>query len=175
METHHYCQWPHVILNHVIMSREICNIIGFGKALSCKSLSNAKRVLNMGISKDPKQEGLSINPLRQRQNAAIFQTTFSNAFSWMKMYEFRLRFHCGGGCGGWGLGVGVAGRDNINWVFRVPIGFLGAFGLAPSSSPMAFSHFCASHCWNIIWLIVYWIPSNKLHWNLDQNTNVYFL
>ena len=25
--------------------------------------------------------------------ATIFQTTFSNAFSWMKMYEFRLRFH----------------------------------------------------------------------------------
>ena len=25
--------------------------------------------------------------------AAIFQTTFSNAFSWMKMYEFRFRFH----------------------------------------------------------------------------------
>ena len=25
--------------------------------------------------------------------AAIFQTTFSNAFSWMKMYEFRLKFH----------------------------------------------------------------------------------
>ena len=25
--------------------------------------------------------------------AAIFQTTFSNPFSWMKMYEFRLRFH----------------------------------------------------------------------------------
>ena len=25
--------------------------------------------------------------------AAIFQTTFSNAFSWMEMYEFRLLFH----------------------------------------------------------------------------------
>ena len=25
--------------------------------------------------------------------AAIFQTTFSNAFSWMKMYKFRLRYH----------------------------------------------------------------------------------
>ena len=25
--------------------------------------------------------------------AANFQTTCSNAFSWMKMYEFRLRFH----------------------------------------------------------------------------------
>ena len=34
-----------------------------------------------------------INTLRPRQMAAIFQTTFSNAFSWMKMNEFRLRFH----------------------------------------------------------------------------------
>ena len=25
--------------------------------------------------------------------AAIFQTTFSNAFSWMKIFKFRLRFH----------------------------------------------------------------------------------
>ena len=25
--------------------------------------------------------------------AAIFQTTFSNTFSWMKMYEFQLGFH----------------------------------------------------------------------------------
>ena len=25
--------------------------------------------------------------------AAIFRATFSNAFSWMKIYEFRLRFH----------------------------------------------------------------------------------
>ena len=25
--------------------------------------------------------------------AAIFQRTFSNVFSWMKMYQFRLRFH----------------------------------------------------------------------------------
>ena len=27
------------------------------------------------------------------KTVAIFQTTFSNAFSWMKMYEFQLRFH----------------------------------------------------------------------------------
>ena len=26
--------------------------------------------------------------------AAIFQTLFSNAFSWMKLYALRLRFHC---------------------------------------------------------------------------------
>ena len=29
----------------------------------------------------------------QDKMAAIFQTTFSNAFSWMKMYKFWLRFH----------------------------------------------------------------------------------
>ena len=34
----------------------------------------------------------SVNTLRPRQMAAIFQTAFSNAFSWMKMYQFRLRF-----------------------------------------------------------------------------------
>ena len=34
-----------------------------------------------------------VNTLRQRQMNTISQATFSNAFSWMKMYEFRLRFH----------------------------------------------------------------------------------
>ena len=29
----------------------------------------------------------------QDKMAAIFQTTFSNAFLWMKMYELQLRFH----------------------------------------------------------------------------------
>ena len=34
-----------------------------------------------------------VNTPRPGKTAAIFKTTFSNAFSWMKMYEFRLRFH----------------------------------------------------------------------------------
>ena len=29
----------------------------------------------------------------QNKMAAIYQTTFSNTFYWMKMHEFRLRFH----------------------------------------------------------------------------------
>ena len=33
------------------------------------------------------------NTLRPRQMYAISQTTFSNAFSWMKMLEFRLKCH----------------------------------------------------------------------------------
>ena len=33
------------------------------------------------------------NTLRPRKMDAIFQTTFSNTFSSMKMYEFLLKFH----------------------------------------------------------------------------------
>ena len=35
----------------------------------------------------------ALNTLRPRHMAAIFQTTFSNTFSWKKMSEFRLQFH----------------------------------------------------------------------------------
>ena len=35
---------------------------------------------------------MHINTLRPRQMDAISQTTFSNAFSWMKMFEFWLKF-----------------------------------------------------------------------------------
>ena len=42
----------------------------------------------------------TLNTLRPRQMDAISQTTFSNAFSWMKMFEFRLKFH-------WSLFPGV--------------------------------------------------------------------
>ena len=35
-----------------------------------------------------------VNTLRPRQNGRHFQTTFSNAFFSMKMYQFRSRFHC---------------------------------------------------------------------------------
>ena len=34
-----------------------------------------------------------LNTLRPRQNGPVSQTTLSNAFSWMKMLEFRFRFH----------------------------------------------------------------------------------
>ena len=34
-----------------------------------------------------------VNSLRPRQMDAISQTTFPSVFSWMKMYEFRLKFH----------------------------------------------------------------------------------
>ena len=35
----------------------------------------------------------TINTLRPRQDGDIFRTTFSNAFYWMKMFEFGLKYH----------------------------------------------------------------------------------
>ena len=49
--------------------------------LGCHNLSRQQRGL------------LAFNSLRPRQIHAISQTTFSNAFSWMKMNEFRLGYH----------------------------------------------------------------------------------
>ena len=45
------------------------------------------------INADDSNILIMVNTLRPRQMAAIFQTTFSNAFSLMKMYPFRLIFH----------------------------------------------------------------------------------
>ena len=62
---------------------------------------------------------------------AIFQTIFSNAFSWMKMYKFRLRFH-------WSLLPGVRLTIFQYW-FRQ---WLGA--------DQATSH-CLDQWWLIYW------------------------
>ena len=50
--------------------------------------------------------------------AAISQTTFSDAFSWMKMYEFRLRFH-------WSLFSGIELTISQHW-FRWWLGAVQA-------------------------------------------------
>ena len=44
----------------------------------------------------PENCGYSINTYAYcglDEMAAVFQTTYSNTFSWMKMYKFRIRFH----------------------------------------------------------------------------------
>ena len=51
-----------------------------------------KLSVDFRTSSDHYTKGL-FNTLRQRQMDAISQTTFSNAFPWMKMFEFRLKFH----------------------------------------------------------------------------------
>ena len=48
-----------------------------------------------------------VNTLRPRQMAAISQT-FSNAFSWMKIFEFRFKFH-------WSLFLRVQLTNSHHW------------------------------------------------------------
>ena len=63
----------------------------------------------------------------QDKMAAIFQTTFSNAFSWKKMFEFRLKFH-------WSLFPGVQLTILQHWLRQ----WLGA--------DQATSHYL-NQCW----------------------------
>ena len=74
--------------------------------------------------------------------AAVFQTTFSNAFSWMKMCEFRLRFH-------WNLFPMVQLTISQHW-FRL---WLGA--------DQATSH-DLNHCWLFYWRIYASLGLNEL-------------
>ena len=71
----------------------------------CLSLNVLRSQLHLSgtmSSRKQTQRGHEVNLLNhlqavthwgQDKMAAIFQTTFSNAFSWMKMFKFWLRFH----------------------------------------------------------------------------------
>ena len=47
-----------------------------------------------GTHVGPMNFAIWVNILRPRHSDCIFQTAFSSAFSWMKVFTFRLRFHC---------------------------------------------------------------------------------
>ena len=74
--------------------------------------------------------------------AAIYHTTFSNAFSWLKMYKFRLRFH-------WNLFPRVQLTLFQHWC-RL---WLGA--------GQATSH-CLNQCWLVYWCIYASLGLNEL-------------
>ena len=87
--------------------------------------------------------------------AAIFQTTFSNAFSWMKMYKFRWEFH-------WSLFPGFQLTIFQHW-FRY---WLGA--------DQATSHYL-KQCWLVYWCIYASLALNELkylwviqHWGVSS-------
>ena len=82
------------------------------------------------------------NTLRPRQMDAISQTTFSNAFSWMKMFEFRLKFH-------WSLFLGFQLTIFQHW-FRY---WLGAV--------QATSHYL-NQWWLVYWRIYASLSLNEL-------------
>ena len=74
--------------------------------------------------------------------AVIFQTTFSNAFSWIKMYEFQLRFH-------WSLFLSAQLKIFQHW-FRL------WFGADPATSH------CMEQWWLINWRICASLALNEL-------------
>ena len=100
------------------------------------------------------------NTLRPRQMASIFQTAFLNAFSWMKMHGFWLKFH-------WSLFLRV--QNNIIPAL-VQIMACRLVGAKPLSEPMLVifvTHICVTRpqwdmqpyqvmerCLNWFWVVV---------------------
>ena len=83
--------------------------------------------------------------------AAISQTIFSNAFSWMEMYEFRLIFH-------WGLFLGVQLTISQHW--PAPSHYLNLW-------------------WPVYWRIYASLGLNELkpsriHWFYYWNNNIWW-
>ena len=75
---------------------QLTKCYGSGNGLVLKG-QQAIIILNQCWPRPQSPCGLSrpqrVNTLRPRQMDAIWQTTFSSAFSWMKMFEFLLNFH----------------------------------------------------------------------------------
>ena len=84
--------------------------------------------------------------------AAIFQATSSNAFSWMKVYEFRLRFH-------WSVFLRVLITIFQHWFWW----WLGA--------GQATSHYL-NQCWFVYWCIYVSLGLNELRFTCGNITNI---
>ena len=67
---------------------------------------------------------------------AVFQTTFSNGFSWIKMHEFRYKFH-------WSLFLGTQLTIFLNW-FRLWLGAVQATGYSLNQWWLVYVSICAS-------------------------------
>ena len=72
----HFLNQCWLINNEIVWHLSMCNFTG-----------------NPDINPWIEFENHWFNTLRPRLNGAIFQTTFSNRFSWIKMFEYQLIFH----------------------------------------------------------------------------------
>ena len=118
--------------------------------------SSCKLMIKFGSSMytGPTLEGLRcLTHWGQNKTSAILQTTLSNAFSWMKMFEFTLKFQ-------WCLFLRVQLIIFQHW-FRW---WLGA--------GQATSH-CLNQWWLVYWCIdaslglnelSFWMTSNLIYW-----------
>ena len=83
---------------------------------------------------------------------AILQTTFSNAFSWMKMFEFRLKFH-------WSLFLRFQSTIFQHW-FRY---WLGAV--------QATSHYL-NQWWLVYWRVYASLGLNELSFRYGRSSDI---
>ena len=106
--------------------------------------------------------------------AAFSQTTLSNAFSWIKMFEFRLRFH-------WilfpgiqltifqhwfrlWLGAGQATSHYLNQWWFVYWRIYASLGLNELTEPS----YCPNQCWLIINMIRWHSPGDNSTGNVPE-------
>ena len=86
---------------------------------------------------------INVNKLRPGQNGRHFPDDLSNGFSWMKMYEFRCKFHWSLFLGvqlaifqhwfRWWLGADQATSHYLNWWWLVSSHIYASFGLNESN------------------------------------------
>ena len=89
------CTQTHTV-THTLTHAWMCNVIKSEKVNHIEKLSQLSLITTSDnacrwhVTGQPLCVALT-HWVRDKMTA-IFQTTFSNAFSWMKMYEFRLKF-----------------------------------------------------------------------------------
>ena len=88
--------------------RNIIDYLDFRMNLWRRHISREDALASNGILINSTFVPNILNTLRPRQMAAIFQTAFSNAVSWMKMYKCRLWFH-------WSLFLRVLSTISQHW------------------------------------------------------------
>ena len=91
----------------------------------------------------PKTSCKSISHWAPRQVTTISQMTFSNAFSWMKTYEFPLRLH-------WSLSLKVQ-INNIPTLVQIMLG-----------ADQATNHYL-NQCWSVYWRIYASLSFNEIN------------
>ena len=70
-----------------------CILIWISLKFVTRCLINNDKPASVKIVSCRRTDDRPLNTMRPRKMDAISLTTFSNAFSWMKMFEFRLKFH----------------------------------------------------------------------------------
>ena len=90
---HHHVDWSHFRIRSMIYAHHMMSRRSYIPLNAWYPWNQTTVGLYLDRFRTMSLEYESINPLRPRKKTAISQTTFSNEFSWMKIYKFRLTFH----------------------------------------------------------------------------------